>query len=370
MTISRRNLYILGGAVLLAVFVALFLLPRPSGEKEAGQDGTLTKEGLISSTPRTVVGRPETGPPDTLNLPPPPPIERLAPPSPSVNELIGEISERVLEQAPNIPPSLLSLFENLKRALPQPAAPTVQLSEEEIFQKIWPANVRDTLKDLGNLVIKDGVIVKEIPTSGGESGAGVKGIPIQNWSMSEGGTNEFKTDVDMYRSLGALLDESLKQGWIKDQEYKNLKKGLTQDLPLIVEKQKEALRKWGRFGGSASGSDLSMVPADPKKLIGDLFSFLSNLLPIAPEAKAFWYTFPDCYKDDIPVYPVPGFSLWDPFCNSGFYCAYGCTFVYDCGYQGVYCNVPIGCLNLICRAWPNAIWDAVWYPGTGICGCG
>lgn len=103
-----------------------------------------------------------------------------------------------------------------------------------------------------------------------------------------------------------------------------------------------------------------------------------------------WVTAPDCYKALAPVNNVDGINTWAPCCNCGFLCVtdieFGCFcgFIPDCGPFGAACNVHLGCLNgaggvgacgvpntPACGAWPNAIWDALWYPnGTGICGCG
>lgn len=74
-----------------------------------------------------------------------------------------------------------------------------------------------------------------------------------------------------------------------------------------------------------------------------------------------------CYKDDNPSYFVAGQNLWAPCCNCGLRCRKGsCTPVYDCGPYGARCDIQLGCLNMACRSWPNAIWDMQ----TGICGCG
>ena len=59
------------------------------------------------------------------------------------------------------------------------------------------------------------------------------------------------------------------------------------------------------------------------------------------------YAVVDCFNDRGPN-PTIGPNLWAPCC--------------DCTVNGY----PVGCLNLICASWPNAIYDYA----TGICGCG
>ena len=72
-----------------------------------------------------------------------------------------------------------------------------------------------------------------------------------------------------------------------------------------------------------------------------------------------------CYSDPYPFNPIPGVNLpFDFCCNCGLICT-GVgppVFVPDCSIKK--CDVPLGCLNLIC---PNG--NAIWDPLTGICGC-
>jgi|GEM_PF-5659446 len=94
-----------------------------------------------------------------------------------------------------------------------------------------------------------------------------------------------------------------------------------------------------------------------------LFAFITLSIPTA-EAK--WETTDSCYKDDAPESDAVGYNLISSCCNCGYFCSEGCEYFDDCGTQSAECNVPLGCLNLDCKGYLNAIWDSK----TFMCGCG
>ena len=79
-----------------------------------------------------------------------------------------------------------------------------------------------------------------------------------------------------------------------------------------------------------------------------------------------WVTAPLCFKLTGPAGPskVP----FAPSCNGGFATPPGVppVPVLDCGPRGILCTIPTGCLNLICAANANAIYDSA----SKTCGCG
>jgi hypothetical protein len=96
------------------------------------------------------------------------------------------------------------------------------------------------------------------------------------------------------------------------------------------------------------------------------YSFLNKILQYLGVSNAFaGIITADCYADPFPFNLIPGVNLpFDYCCNCGLICT-GIgppVFVPDCSIKK--CDVPLGCLNLVCPT-GNAIWD----PVTGICGC-
>lgn len=95
-----------------------------------------------------------------------------------------------------------------------------------------------------------------------------------------------------------------------------------------------------------------------------LLAFLSLSIPIA---HATWYTDDPCYKDDAEDSGTIGTDLSATCCNCGFYYdGYDTVYYDDCLEDSTQCNIPLGCLNLYCEFYENAIWDS----RTSICGCG
>jgi len=91
--------------------------------------------------------------------------------------------------------------------------------------------------------------------------------------------------------------------------------------------------------------------------------FLAFLTLSTPKAEAAWYTTSECYKDDNPESKAVGYNMIATCCNCGFE---GEDYVEDCGTNSVECGEPLGCLNMTCELYENAIWN----PDTLMCGCG
>src|SRR3989338_8401464 len=224
------------------------------------------------------------------------------------------------------------------------------LSEEQIFDILWPESYRDALVMLQDLMIKDNFI-----------------------TTSEKNTI-FATDDQIYAVLFKIAEYAKKQGWVGPADATQLQKGI-QELERLISMERANLRTTGKISSGLllpGGQRIDKTPMAKQDFFsmivdGLKYSLTTNSANAEIPGGGNWVTSPDCYKDLAPSNPVPGANLWVFCCNCGLYCVgYYCEFIDDCGPYSTQCNVPLGCLNLICGAWPNAIWD----PETGICGCG
>lgn len=203
------------------------------------------------------------------------------------------------------------------------------LTEEEIFNWIWPKDYRRGLAEIETLYTNQGYIAQRPPTN-------------------------FNDEKNIYQFLAETLDVAEAQKWIIPSDATILRKGLKETLPLVIEHDKNLLRQ--------GLMPISFLPKDI-----DIAKLRWVILANIAQASPGWVTSGDCYKDDVPLNPLPGPNIWAECCNCGLFCVgYYCKFIPDCEEQSKKCNVPLGCLNLACRTFPNAIWD----PLTGICGCG
>lgn len=227
------------------------------------------------------------------------------------------------------------------------------LSEEEIFDRLWPPAYREALVTVQDQMIEAGFLVSGDKVS------------------------VFTSDDDVYRVMSNLLSYAEKNNWVAPADAVKLRKGLDVDLVAAIAADREHLKTNGTVSSAVlprnQRLDVSVSPTLVQNIIDGLKYVLSARyaeaqIPGVPG----WHTIPDCYKDLAPIFPPGGPDLWSFCCNCGLLCVGPvCTFIPDCGPFSVACDVPLGCLNLMCATWPNAIWDAFWYPlGTGICGCG
>lgn len=227
-----------------------------------------------------------------------------------------------------------------------------KMSDSEIFEVMWPQEYRAGLKKIENIMAKDGFLKEE-------------------------DRNRLSTNEDMFAFYRTMFVYARKKGWIDEKSFSNFMRSLDSDYPTIIGNERNNLRMSGKIEAYIPGNQQFFASKPSRALVQDIIDGLGYMLLLAEPAHAAWITAGDCYKDDMPFYPVPGPNLKAVCCNCGIkYEMSGGSckpeFKEDCGALNVECNAGcapptnLGCLNLACATWPNAIWD----PLTGTCGCG
>lgn len=276
-------------------------------------------------------------------------------------------------------------------------SPTAEtLTGKQIFDILWHPNYIAGLRNLESVEIRNGEIIGFVSTSTPPSNELLASTPEIsapeiNWHIPPSERSSFQTDADVLKSLKNLLVIFHQNKWVSDKDFGIMQDALNDHLPRQIEQERRALGSGLPQSRILPGQQQIIVGGNPMVLSSSILSGLKFVLQEADPANAFWYTgLPDCYKDDIPVYPIPGHSIPMFFCNSAieFHWAkksgsWFCrpSFELDCGQLGLECwigvcapPIELGCLNspIACRAWPNAIWDAPYAlpPQTLMCGCG
>lgn len=167
--------------------------------------------------------------------------------------------------------------------------------------------------------------------------------------MAESERIALTTEQEVTQYIQRRFESYLNEPSVSDEE-KAVARRTIQRLPQVMRSERERAERILR------GEVAEKIPSP----------LMSALTLAIPRAEAFWYTIPDCYKDDNPFSMVPGYTNIALCCNCGYHCSDGCAYFQDCGFQSIACNVPLGCLNLECKFYQNAIWSSL----TGICGCG
>jgi len=276
-----------------------------------------------------------------------------------------------LPESPSFPDFLIRGREFLEETFKPPATKTTSvspssplpqrvMSEEEIFNTLWPKSYLENLRVFEDVMHNDGFITE-----------------AERHTVID-------SEEDIYAVLLKMLDYTEAKQWIPAGDIAKLRQGLLGDFKKMKDRERELLREPPAEGPTSS------LPQFPRPFLSSkeessrtfIVSSLLNALSILslPEAEAdapWWHTLltgsSDCYKDEDEDFKPLGPNLWAACCNCGltFDIEFGTVFNLDCGPFSVFCDIPLGCLNLVCIDWPNAIWDAFWYPnGMGICGCG
>ncbi len=257
----------------------------------------------------------------------------------SVSDIGGEVSQ-IMNKGLGLLNELKDNLE-LKDYGEKKETPVPTISDTEVFNKLWPQEYRLSLRPIEDQMVKEGFITEEKK-------------------------NPMADDKNMFAFYRTMLDYAKSKGWVKEDRYQSLRHGIDEVFPSIIRQERANLKRTG-VTGEVLPKDQKLSAKKPfSQTANDILDGLRYVFSFAEPANAAWFRDVDCYKDDNPLYPIPGPNLWAFCCNCGMLCTYYCVFLEDCGPEGAYCNRPLGCLNLACRAWPNAIWD----PLTGVCGCG
>ena len=206
--------------------------------------------------------------------------------------------------------------------------PVFMMSDEDYFGKAYPEMYRAILDSL-----QDFLVDKNFITSGQKI--------------------VFKTEEDTYVLFLRIADYAFFKGYIQESMLDNYKKGIEELKKLNV--------------GDRVFVEKRLLGKNIDDLLARAKNIILNLVG-TEKAQAFvWVSIGvECYKSAGLGGPL-GYNSWAECCNCGEFCSNaGCQYYQDCGYMGASCNVPMGCLNMICGWMSAAIWD----PITGICGCG
>jgi hypothetical protein len=199
-----------------------------------------------------------------------------------------------------------------------------RLSDEEYFVKFYGVDFINNLNHLQNELIAKGL------------------LPASKMVI-------LRTENDLYRFLNNQVDFMEERKYISPERAKNLRNGFNVVLPELHRMERPFMEK--RILG------LSALKIYIAKLAA---SFIREAY-----AQAYVNDGVDCYNQ-IPTVNPGGFNGGSTCCNCGIVFRHGhAHYMEDCGFNGVLCDVQMGCLNEVCNGRP-AIWD----PMTGICGCG
>ncbi len=157
--------------------------------------------------------------------------------------------------------------------------------------------------------------------------------------ISESEKFEFTSDENVRAFWHKAIDWALKENMIDEKQAKGFRDGIDVIIPQLQKDERNQNEQ------KLNASLLRLIIA---RLLNNRAYALGEV------------TSPECYREGSAL--SGGYNTWAISCDSGLFCSKGCTYIDDCSTS--YCNVYLGCLNLMCSAGP-AIWD----PETGICGC-
>lgn len=217
------------------------------------------------------------------------------------------------------------------------------LTPEEVSSFVWPAEYKRHLFSIQEILAQEGFL-----------------------SVSE--TFSLETDEEIFALLLRLVDYMEDKKHITSEQAVQFRSTLRGELPDLIAEERAALEsrfiknrdsEHGAVSDDRNAYLSAMRLVEYFRYVGSINSAYAqgagtcelalNLAPttIVPSTPIGEIE-GGCYKDNDPFFFVCGFNTFAPCCN----CSIG--------------PVPVGCLNGVCAAWPNAIWDE----DTGICGCG
>ena len=191
----------------------------------------------------------------------------------------------------------------------QPAKPKRVLTDEEWFKIAYPDFYLGSLRQIGNFMKRRGFL-----------------------AASE--SLDFKTESEVHAFLHKIVDFALNEGIITSVEAEGARNGIDVILP--------GLQQQERYRANQQLISLFL------KIFG---------------TETAWAFLGDCYREGVSM--SSGFNGFAICCNCGLQdYVYYYVYIYDCSQS--YCDIDLGCKNLICTGYKPVIWD----PGSFTCGCG
>lgn len=205
----------------------------------------------------------------------------------------------------------------------------ITVSEEELFERLYPESYRTFLTKLQDNLIKGGYL---------------KESQKRVFTSQEAIVSFLEDAMSYWIAIGVISEE-------RAQMYKEALRGQfleikAQETEVLREKIREEKKEEQEKNNAQSLRmdvmkyvHVQTIYPNQKNVFKELTSAIESM--IAPRANAQ----ADCFREGAPN-GITGSNLWAPCCDC------------NCG------NSPCGCLNAVCQGVP-AIWD----PLTGICGC-
>ncbi len=186
--------------------------------------------------------------------------------------------------------------------------------------------------------------------------------------MSEDARTPLDSEEHVFAALRLSVDVAAKNSVYKTEaEAKAARHAVEVIFPAMWESERELYRlqkksalkffKGNMLGLGDSKDRLVEYSRRKQDFLARFFNAIAPKEALA-QVSGTWSAAPTCYKALNPQNTLRGSNLpWPLCCNCGLFCSYGCTYYQDCLINSVLCNVPLGCLNLVCDGFWNAIWD-------------
>lgn len=357
------NIFI--GLLLCGTLIALiFVSPRSSPPEPRVEQGVFGAVGELGKEAPTPVISPRVTKGAAILYPAPMPIPESVEPE-SIPEFVRDGLALLEQKLPRQPlPNFTSVGSAVPALLPDytpPGPMSPLITEEEVFQRVWTPSYLAHLKRIENTTI----------TPGDDQGGEVLNGAVKEWAIPVDQRTSLSTDEEVYKTLLNVTQEAYENGWITREQLDDYKRGITEILPQIIQQEKALIRKGENPQGILPAGQRFLESSSIAVLAKDFLDGLAYIFRIVEPANAAWVRGDDCYKDDDPSNNTRGFNGSTFCCNCGLHChpcKFGCCWHFhkDCGEQATECQIHFGCLNAVCKDWPNAIWDKE----TSICGCG
>jgi hypothetical protein len=348
--VNTKKIISIAGGLILLVFVAVFFFVY-SGIPDGG----------VSPSPSPKLpdtfGPPPQLPPPPVSLPQPsdvqPPPAAITGPPPTT----GRITNQQLREETSFNRELIEIlntFEAIEKLPdivvpppppPSPSPPTVPTDDDERVREFaLHPEYRRSVEEVEKTLAKVGFITED--------------------EMITDLTSVENIQVQQHRFIDFLASRPEdKYFYNNPANVASAHASIDKDIPKAVLARADYFRSLTR---AKQDRVLAGLPPEKESLFARAVNFFS---PESADAQIYgvWDSITFCYKT-ISVGILPGVAIPWYNCNSGWFIAgYVETYYYDCLPYSVLCNLPLGCLNLVCYTKQNALADIP--TGTYMCGC-